>query len=204
MPKSRTLLFAAACIAIAAALALVTVVVVQGRSGAPTVTSTGQPDVGGAFQLVDQDGRTVDQTLLDGRWSVVFFGFTHCPDYCPTTLQTLAATKAQMGAEGEALQVIFITVDPTRDTPEALKDYLLTSSFPPGVIGLTGSEAQVAEAARVYRAHYDRVEAGGTYTMNHTLTVYLMGPDGQFRAALAHNLGPERSAQVIQDAMAAG
>lgn len=207
MPKARTLLFAGACLAIAAALAIVTVVMVSNRPqprALGEVTSTGQPDVGGPFQLVDQDGRAVDESLLDGRWTAVFFGFTHCPDYCPTTLQTLAATKARMGDRGDDLQVVLVTIDPERDSPAVLKDYLQTASFPPGVIGLSGSEDQVAAAARAYRAHYERVGQGDSYTMNHTLTVYLMGPDGRFRSALAHDLGPERSAQVILNAMDAG
>ncbi len=207
MPRRSILLFAGACIAIAAALATVTVVVVAKRERADAVaegTATGQPMVGGPFQLVDQDGRAVDQTLLEGKWSLVFFGFTYCPDFCPTTLTALEATRQRLGPAADDLQIVFISVDPERDTPKALKDYLSSDGFPAGVIGLTGSTDQVAAAARTYRAYYQKVGEGDGYTMNHSLTVYLMGPDGRFRSALAHDLGPERSAQLIQRVMARG
>ncbi len=207
MPRRSILLFAGACVAIAAALATVTVIVVTGRERADAVaegTATGQPSVGGPFQLVNQEGQPVDQTLLNGKWSLVFFGFTYCPDFCPTTLTALEATKQQMGPAGQDVQVVFITVDPERDTPKALKDYLSSEGFPPGVVGLTGTPQQVADTAKAYRAYYQKVGEGEGYTMNHSLTVYLMGPDGRFRSALAHDLGPERSAQLVQRVMARG
>lgn len=206
MPRRSILIFAGVCIAIAAGLAITTIVVVNGRPepAIGAVTSTGQPDVGGPFQLVDQDGRAVDQTLLEGKWSLVFFGFTWCPDFCPTTLGVLEATKQALGDRGDDVQIIFITVDPERDTPQALKDYLSSDGFPEGVIGLTGSPEQVRAAADAYRAVYQKVGEGEAYTMNHSLTVYLMGPDGKFRSALGHDLGPERSARLIAQAMDRG
>jgi len=209
MPRRSVLLFAGACIVIALALATVTVVVVTGRDRAAAVaegtgTGTGQPTVGGPFQLVDQDGRAVDQTVLEGKWSLVFFGFTYCPDFCPTTLTALEATRRLLGPEAADLQIVFVSIDPERDTPAALKAYLSTDGFPLGVIGLTGTPAQVAEAARVYRAYYQKVGEGADYTMNHSLSIYLVGPDGRFRSALAHDLGPERSAQLIRRVMARG
>lgn len=205
MPRRSILLFAGACIAIAAGLAVATVVVVNGREeSAAASEQTGSATVGGPFQLVDQDGRAVDQTLLEGKWSLVFFGFTYCPDYCPTTLTALAATQARLGDRAKDLQIVFVSVDPVRDTPGALKTYLASDGFPQGVIGLTGAPDQVAGAARVYRAYYEKVGEGDAYTMNHSLTVYLMGPDGRFRSALAHDLGPERSAQLIERVMARG
>ncbi len=202
------MLFAGACVAIALALALTTVFVVTGRERNSeivlTETGTGQPSVGGPFQMVTHDGASVDQSLLDGKWSLVFFGFTYCPDFCPTTLAALDATKQKLGAAGEDMQIVFVTVDPERDTPPALKAYLSSEGFPEGVIGLTGTPDQVADTARVYRAAYQKVGEGDAYTMNHSLTVYLMGPDGQFRSAISHDLGPERSAQLIQRVMARG
>ncbi len=207
MPRRSIFLFAGACVAIAIALATVTVIVVKGRERADAVaegSATGQPSVGGAFQLVNQDGQAVDQTLLDGKWSLVFFGFTYCPDYCPTTLTSLEATRRLLGPDAANLQIVFISIDPERDTPQALKDYLSTDGFPPGVIGLTGTQDQVADAAKVYRAYFQKVGEGEDYTMNHSLTVYLMGPDGRFRSAIGHDLGPERSAQLIQRVKARG
>ena len=207
MPRRSILLFAGACVAIAAALAAVTVVVVKGRERADAVaegTLAGQPAVGGPFQLVNQDGQPVDQTLLNGKWSLVFFGFTYCPDYCPTTLTSLEATRQLLGPDADNLQIVFVSIDPERDTPQALKDYLSSEGFPPGVIGLTGTPQQVADAAKVYRAYFQKVGDGEDYTMNHSLTGYLMGPDGRFRSALGHDLGPERSAQLIKRVQARG
>jgi protein SCO1/2 len=208
MPRRSILLFAGACVAVAMAVAISAIVVVNNRgdagSAARQIGSTGQPDVGGPFQLVNQDGQPVDQTLLEGQWSLVFFGFTYCPDYCPTTLQMLEATKQALGDRADEVQIVFITVDPERDTPQALKDYLSSDGFPEGVIGLTGTPAQVRAAADAWRAVYQKVGEGEGYTMNHSLTIYLMGPDGRFRSALGHDLGPANAARVIEGAMARG
>ena len=207
MPRRPVLLFAAACAVIAVAMIAVTVVLINRPAAGlqpGEVVSTGQPDVGGPFQLVDHDGQPVDQSMLEGKWSLVFFGFTYCPDFCPTTLAALEATKQRLGDKAKNLQIIFISVDPERDTPQALKDYLSSEGFPEGVIGLTGAPAQVKAAADAYRAFYQKVGEGEDYTMNHSLTVYLMGPDGRFRTAVAEELGPETSAGVIERAMARG
>jgi protein SCO1 len=208
MPRRSILMFAGVCIAIAAALAITTIVIVKGRDDAGStsqlVSSTGLPSVGGPFQLVNQDGQAVDQTLLNGKWSLVFFGFTYCPDYCPTTLQMLDATKAALGDRADEVQIVFITVDPERDTPQALKDYLSSDGFPEGVIGLTGTPARIRAAADAYRAVYEKVGEGAAYAMNHSLTIYLMGPDGRFRSPLGHDLGPERSARMIEQVMTRG
>ena len=207
MPRRSILLFAAACAVIAAALIVTTLVLVSRPSGAPRageVITSGQADVGGPFQLVDHDGRLVDQSMLEGKWSLVFFGFTYCPDFCPTTLAALDATKQRLGEKAKDLQIVFISIDPERDTPQALKDYLSSDGFPEGVIGLTGTPAQVKAAADAYKAYYQKVGEGEGYTMNHSLTVYLMGPDGKFRTAVAEELGPDRSAEVIERAMARG
>ena len=207
MPRRSILLFAGACIVLAAVLAVGTIVLVNGRgdaAGARQIGSTGQPQVGGPFQLVNQDGQPVDQTLLDGKWSLVFFGFTYCPDYCPTTLGMLEATKRALGDKADDVQIIFISIDPERDTPQALKDYLSSDGFPEGVIGLTGTPARVRAAADAYRAVYQKVGDGEDYTMNHSLTIYLMGPDGRLRSALGHDLGPANAARIIEQAMARG
>ena len=201
MPRRSVLLFAGLVLVAAAVLAITTLVVVGGRdnatTGSQTVSSTGQPSVGGPFNLVDQ-------ALLDGKWTLVFFGFTWCPDYCPTTLAALKATQDRLGDRADDLQIVFISVDPERDRPQVLKDYLSSDGFPEGVIGLTGSPAGIRAAADAYRAYYQKVGEGEGYTMDHSLTVYLMGPDGQFRSALAGDLGPDRSADVIRRAMDRG
>lgn len=206
MPRRSILLFAGACIVIAVALAIVTLVVVSGRERAAggEMAATGQPLVGGDFQLVDQEGRPVDQTILNGKWSLVFFGFTYCPEFCPTTLAEMAAVQQQLGEQARDLQMVFISIDPERDTPQALMDYLSSDGFPDGTIGLTGTPEQVAQAARAYRAFYQKVGEGEGYTMNHALTVYVMGPDGKFRTTLGYGLGPQKATQIVRDAMARG
>ena len=207
MPRRPVILFAAACAVIALALGLITMVVVNGREQSAQIaaeTGAGQPTVGGPFTLTNQDGQVVDQSILKDKWTLVFFGFTYCPDYCPTTLAEMAVVQQRLGDKAKDLQIVFVSVDPQRDTPQALKDYLSSDGFPEGVIGLTGTPDQVAAAARAYRAAYSKVGEGEGYTMQHSLTLYLMGPDGRFRAALTHDLGPERSADVIRRAMARG
>ena len=202
MPRRSILLFAGACIAIAVALAIITVVVVSGR--APTsdgaeVTSTGQPLVGGDFQLVNQDGQPVDQTMLNGKWSLVFFGFTYCPEFCPTTLAEMAAVQQQLGEQARDLQMVFISIDPERDTPQALKDYLSSDGFPKGTVGLTGTPEQVAQAARAFRVYYARVRPrdAGDYLMDHSSFIYLVGPDGRVRALFRPESTPEAIASSV-------
>ena len=206
MPRRPVILFAAACAVIALALGLITMVVVKGRQQTAQVAEagTGQPTVGGPFTLTNQDGQVVDQSILKNKWTLVFFGFTYCPDYCPTTLGVLNAVQERMGDKAEDLQIVFISIDPERDTPQMLKDYLSSDGFPDGVIGLTGTPEQTAQVAKEYRAFYQKVGEGEGYTMNHGLTVYLMGPDGKFRSAVAHDLGPSRTATLIENAMEKG
>ena len=157
--------------------------------------------IGGPFTLTDQDGKAVDQTILNGKWTAVFFGFTYCPDVCPVTLQSLARTKAAMGKQADKLQIVFITVDPERDTPANMKAYLASGGFPPGVIGLTGTPEQITAVERVYRISASRVGEGDTYTYNHTSLVYLMDPQGNFNSPLMSDLTPQQSADQIEDAM---
>lgn len=207
MPRRPVVLFAAACAVIALALGLITMVVVKGREQSAQIaaeTGTGQPTVGGPFTLTNQDGQVVDQSILKDKWTLVFFGFTYCPDYCPTTLGVLNAVQQRMGDKAKDLQIVFVSIDPERDTPKLLKDYLSSDGFPDGVIGLTGTPEQTAEVAKAYRAFYQKVGEGEGYTMNHSLTVYLMGPDGQFRSAVAHDLGPDKTAKLIERAMERG
>ncbi len=177
----------------------------EADAGPARVTrTTGSATVGGPFQLVDQNGQTRDQRVLQGRWSAVFFGFTHCPDICPTTLQALGAAKEALGPQADRLQLVFVTVDPARDTPQALKAYLESGAFAPGVVGLTGTEAEVRQAAAAYRAPYARVGQGADYQMQHSSLIYLMNPQGEFDRVLRLERPPQAVAAEIRQAMAAG
>jgi protein SCO1/2 len=158
--------------------------------------------IGGPFQLVDQDGRRVDQGLLKGKWTAVFFGFTYCPDVCPTTLQTLGAATGLLGASAKDLQIVFVSVDPGRDSPKALKAYLASPGFPKGVMGLTGTPQQIADIAKAYRVYFAKEGEGETYLVNHTSLIYLMNPEGKFARVLAYGLTPDETANQIRLAMA--
>ena len=176
------------------------VVVALGACG-PVARTPREPSVGGPFSLVNQDGGRVDQQILLGHWTLVFFGYTYCPDVCPTTLTTLGAAMDKLGPAAGGLRVIFITVDPQRDTPAQLKTYLSSPSFPKGTVGLTGSPAEIAAAAGAYRVYYRKAEEGPGYSVDHTSVVYLMDPQGHFARPLGFGASPADVARQIGDAM---
>jgi len=118
--------------------------------------------VGGPFQLIDTSGRTVDQDVLKGKWSVVFFGFTHCPDICPTTLFELGQVEPMLGADADKFQAVLISVDPGRDTVAQMKAYVANDAFPKRLIGLTGTEEQIADMQKTYKVYAARAEIGGS------------------------------------------
>jgi protein SCO1/2 len=135
--------------------------------------------IGGPFHLVDQDGQAFSDQDLKGKTFLVFFGFTHCPDVCPTTLFDMSEIMRNLGPEADRTAALFISVDPERDTQEAMKDYM--SSFDPHVRGLTGNAEALAAVAKAYRVYYKKVPLdGGDYTMDHTAIVYLMDKEGRF------------------------
>jgi protein SCO1/2 len=157
--------------------------------------------IGGPFQLVDQNGRAVDQAILKGKWSAVFFGYTYCPDVCPTTLQTLATAEQGLGPQAGKFQVIFVTVDPARDTPSQLKAYLSSDSFPKGAIGLTGTTDQIAAITRAYGVYFQKQGTGADYSVNHSSAIYLMNPKGAYDSVIGAGLTPDQTRQAIQRAM---
>jgi protein SCO1/2 len=158
-------------------------------------------DVGGPFRLVDQSGARVDDHILQGKWTAVFFGYTFCPDVCPTTLTTLAQAIDRLGPDAKRFQVVFITIDPERDTPAQLRTYLSSPAFPKGAIGLTGTRTQVASVARAYRVYYKKAGDGPNYSVDHTSIVYLMDPKGRFSRPIAFGAAPPDIARQIIDAM---
>jgi protein SCO1/2 len=156
------------------------------RPGGPLVQTA--PDVvqiGAPFELVSHTGDTFSDRDLAGTPFTVFFGFTHCPEVCPTTLWEMSAALEQLGDEAKNLRVLFVTVDPERDTPEALATYL--QSFSDRIVGLTGSPDEIAAIATAYRAYWRKVPTDdGDYTMDHTASIYLMDANGQFFGTLAY------------------
>jgi protein SCO1 len=162
----------------------------------PWAGSPGTPSaVGGPFTLTDADGRTVTERDFRGRPYLVFFGFTHCPDICPTKLFEISEILKATGERGRDLRALFITVDPERDTPEVLRSYL--GGFDPRIVGLTGSREAVDAAVRAFRAYAKRVPLQeGDYTMEHTSLVYLLDAQGRFVNAFNTSQPPEAAAEA--------
>ena len=153
--------------------------------------------VGGPFKLVDQDAKPITDQDLKGHPFLVFFGFTHCPDVCPTTLFEVSEILRALGPQAKNVRALFITVDPERDTPKVLKDYL--SSFDPRVIGVTGDSEAIAAVGKSYRVYAKKVPLdGGGYTMDHTALVYLMDKDGRFVVPFKMNRRPEEAAADLK------
>ena len=143
--------------------------------------------LGGSFELTDHTGRPFASSALAGQPYAIFFGFTNCPDVCPTTLIEITNSLAKLGADGDRLKVLFVSVDPERDTPEALRAYL--ASFDPRIIGLTGSADQIAVAAKGWKAHYHKLEeeGGGSPTITHSAYIYLMDRDNRLAGTMGFN-----------------
>jgi protein SCO1/2 len=160
--------------------------------------------IGGPFQLVDQGGRPVDQKVLQGKWSAVFFGFTYCPEACPTTLFALGQAEKLLGDRAKTLQTVFVSVDPQRDTPRQMATYLGNDAFPRAVVGLTGTPDSVAAAAKAYHVYYQKAGEGPDYTVNHSTITYLMSPKGRFVCVIPYGATPDDMARKITAAMAAG
>lgn len=160
--------------------------------------STGKALVGGPFTLVDHTGKTVTDKDFRGRYMLVYFGFTNCPDVCPSGLQVMAAALDKVGAKADQVTPIFITVDPERDTPEQLAAYV--SSFHPRLVGLTGSQEQLAAALKAYRVYAKKVDdpkstAGFTY--DHTSIMYLMDRNGDYLGNFTHATSVDRIAERL-------
>jgi protein SCO1/2 len=153
--------------------------------------------IGGPFQLTDQRGAAVTEKDLQGRPTLIFFGFTHCPDVCPTSLFEISEILRAMGQDADRVNAWFISVDPERDNAAAMKDYL--SSFDPHLKGLTGDPAAVQKVITAYRVYAKKVPLkDGDYTMDHTALIYLMDRDGRFVAPFNVNRKPEEAASDLK------
>jgi protein SCO1 len=194
--KARTaqiLLMLAGFLAGVASIVLV-VVLVSGRDPVP---SAGAAAIGGPFSLTDQNGRIVTDKDLRGHPFLVFFGFTHCPDVCPTSLFEISEVLGKLGPDAQKLSALFVTIDPERDTPAAMKDYL--ASFNPRLVGLTGDPAAIAAVAKEYRVYVKKVPLEhGDYTMDHTALVYLMDKEGRFVTPFNLKRTPEDAAADLR------
>lgn len=196
MPRHRLVLILACVLGLAVTAGLAWRVGVF-KSEAPAA-------VGGPFQLVDQNGAPTTEKALKGKWSAVFFGFTYCPDVCPGTLQGLAAATEQLGPKADDFHIVFISIDPQRDTVQQMKTYLSAPYVPKSTLGLTGTQEQVQGAAKAYKVYYAKVGDGPGYTMDHSTAIYLMDEKGRFKTVIPYNLPPDDIARRIKDAMREG
>jgi protein SCO1/2 len=171
------------------------VLIVTGRGPSPLANTSAA--IGGPFQLTDQNGKPISDRDLKGHPSLVFFGFTHCPEVCPTTLFDISEILNKLGPDAAKVNAVFITVDPERDTPATLKDYL--ASFNPQLVGVGGDTDALAAVAKAYRVYYKKIPLkDGDYTMDHTAIVYLMDKNGQFVAPFSLKRRPEEAAADLR------
>ena len=197
LPPRRTL-------AIAAILLLASLVLGVGSlMYRPASTGgSGVALVGGPFEMVNQKGETVTEQMLLRHYTLLFFGFTYCPDVCPTELQIMAAALESMGEMGHRIVPVFVSIDPERDTPEVVKSYV--ENFSPRLVGLTGTLDQVAKMADAYRVFYakrENKEHPADYEMDHSSIVYLMGPDGKFLKHFTYSTDPKALAEGLRQAL---
>lgn len=149
--------------------------------------------VGGPFSLIDGDGRRVTEADFKGKWLMIFFGYTFCPDACPTALGAMAEAMDRMGVQADQVQPIFITVDPERDTPQVMKAYV--GNFGPKIVGLTGTSAEIAAVAQAFRVYYKKAGDGANYMMDHSTAILVMNPEFQFAGIIP---GDAKPAQMIE------
>ena len=197
-----------ACL-LAATLTLGAATALAADGGEPTAEELvqallyGKGPVGGPFDLVDHTGQRRTDADFRGKLMLIYFGFTHCPDVCPTELLAISVALEKLGRAAETVQPLFITVDPQRDTPAVLADYV--SSFHPRLVGLTGEPAAIKTVAHAYKTYFAKsavsTSAGGSaddYSVDHTGFIYVVGPDGRYRGFLPPQLGPEQIAEALR------
>jgi cytochrome oxidase Cu insertion factor (SCO1/SenC/PrrC family) len=163
----------------------------RAQRGVQTISTGEQINIGGPFRLTDQNEMIRTEKDFQGKYMLVFFGYTYCPDVCPTTLAVMADALEKMGPLADKVAPVFITVDPKRDTPEKIKSYL--ASFGPRFVGLTGTSGDIASVAKEYRVYYrdHPAENGSEYTVDHSGVVYLMDPNGMFVANYSLETSPD-------------
>jgi protein SCO1/2 len=166
-------------------------------ASADRVVTVGTPRVGGPFALIDQNGQTRTDRDFRGRWMLIYFGYTNCPDVCPTSVALISEVISRLGGRAARVVPIFITVDPDRDSPQLLKQYL--ASFGPKFVGLTGPKSHIASAASEYRVYIARRPSkDGGYAVDHSNVIYLMDPAGKFAANYDNSQGPDEIAADLR------
>ncbi len=197
----RLMIIVAAGLTLGAVAALLTLPGLRERlaGAAAPVTSVGKAQVGGPFTLIDPAGKRVTDKDFLGRHLLVYFGYTFCPDVCPTGLQVIAAALDRLGPKADRITPVFISLDPERDTPQQMGEYV--KAFHPRLVGLTGTPEQIAEVARAYRVYYKKVKdekSTAGYSLDHTSIVYVMDTKGDFVAHFTHATAVEAIVSRLQ------
>ncbi|HWE75829.1 MAG TPA: SCO family protein [Stellaceae bacterium] len=205
MKSAKRLLPVISLAALVVAGGILTLVLVAGRDTRPAVAtnSAAGAAIGGPFTLVGGDGKTVTDQRYHGKLLLVYFGYTFCPDVCPTTLNNIAQALVALGTQADSIVPLFITVDPQRDTPSVIGNYV--KSFDPRIVGLTGSDAQIAAVAKEYHVYYAaQPNQHGDYLVDHSSLVYLMDRDGKFVKVFAGSLSGVEIANAIKPFVGSG
>jgi protein SCO1/2 len=169
-----------------------------GRPSAQNLAAPAIPGMTSHFVLKTSDGRDVTEASFPGKWLVIYFGYTHCPDACPTALNAIGSALAELGPHATKLQPLFITLDPQRDSPQAMADYV--KAFDPRMLGLSGTEAQTAAAAKAFHVYYAVRRLGyGEYAIDHSSFIYIVNPDRQVVDLLTGNLPPAAIAAALRN-----
>lgn len=182
MKRLRVIQVALWCMAFWGIATFIQIALLRPPQGTPSSVGGQLPSIGGPFRLTSHKGEAVTNESLKGKPYAVFFGFTYCPDVCPTTLLEMTNLLDELGPDREAINLVLITVDPTRDPPSVLAEYM--QAFDPRILALTGTQEEVDEAVKAFKAYYRRVPTGSGYTMEHSATIYLMDKQGRFFGTL--------------------
>lgn len=196
-----TLLTAALAVVVAGVVAFLVLDDPRPPAEGEDAATSGEALIGGPFTLTDHTGETRTAGDFRGRPMLVYFGYTYCPDVCPTGLQTLSDALDRLGEAGERIQPVFITVDPDRDTPEVMADYV--AHFHPRLVGLTGTQAQIDQVTKAYRIYASKRGEGDDYLVDHSAYTYLMGPDGEYITHFNHGITADEMARRIRDRLSA-
>jgi protein SCO1/2 len=200
MRLRRILVIAAALVVVIFAFAIYQI---EARAPEPGSAAQNTAQIGGPFQLVDQNGRPVSDRDLLGKPTVIFFGFTYCPDVCPTTLADMTLWLKALGPDADKLNMVYVTIDPERDTPARLKSYL--TAFDPRIRGLTGAPQAIAQAAHGYSVYYQKVALqGGEYTMDHSTLIYLMDAKGHMAELVQYGTPNDQVVASLRKLLKAG
>lgn len=202
LPVIGVMLAALAVIAVASWVTWSWIATDSRSSGAQDGAMRTEVDIGGPFELVDHTGKTVTDQSFHGQYVLLYFGYGFCPDVCPTELANMATAMDLLGPKADNVTPVFITIDPERDTPEFLTDYV--KNFHPRMIGLTGTPERIGAVAKSFKVYYakSRKSAGDDYLMDHTSFVYLLGPDGRFMALFRGQTDPQKIADSIAQSLA--